>query len=90
MSTKNRFLETSLSHSKRAKFDGEGQLKDLPFGSFFRLLKKDGSTSKKTYIKNKGCYDRSIKKYVVTDCDDAYGYGKELKGSTKVTTKFIY
>lgn len=74
----------------KPKFDGKGSLKDLPSGSFFRILKKDGSMSKKTYIKGKGCYDRSSKKYMVTDCDDVYGSGKELKGSTKVTTEFIY
>lgn len=82
--------KTAPKKQARTKFDGEGALKDLPNDSYFRILKKDGSMSRKTFLKKKGSYDRSIKKYLVVDCDDAWGYGKELKGSTKVTTKFIY
>lgn len=62
-------------------------LKNLPNGEFFRLVDKNGNVSKKTYIKDG--YDRSVKKYEVTNAEDTNDF-RYIKGDKKVTTEFIY
>lgn len=87
---KRKTSRTSPVKKVRHDFSGECELRQLPSGSFFRIVKKDGSLSRKTYIKDKGSYDSSLRKYVVTECDDVWGSGKEMKGTTKVSTRFTY
>lgn len=78
---------------KKAKitkdFDGTCCLKDLPNNVLFRFVKKDGSLSRKTYVKRKGCYDRRYKDYCV-DCYDDINDFKNVKGNKKVSTKFTF
>lgn len=69
---------------------GTCTLRELPANTYFRTVNSKGTVSKKTYLKQKNSYDRSVGKYVVTECDDAWGSGKELKPSQKVTTAFEY
>lgn len=63
------------------------ELKNLPKGEFFRTVDKNGNVSKKTYIRED--YDRSTKKYEVSDAEDCCNF-REMKGNKKVTTEFIY
>lgn len=63
------------------------QLKDLKKGELFRVM-KSGKQGKKTYIK--GDFDRSEKKYLCTDYEDAGSEGKYLKATQEITTEFIY
>lgn len=87
---KRKTSRTSPVKKVRHDFSGECQLRQLPSGSFFRIVRKDGSLSRKTYLKEKGSYDSSSRKYVITECDDVWGSGIEMKGTTKVSTKFTY
>lgn len=80
-----------ISHGKVAKnFSGVCNLNQLPDYSYFKLVKKDGSLSKQTYLKQKGDYDRSTKRYYVCSVDDVWGNGRRMKPDTKVSTKFVY
>lgn len=63
------------------------QLKELKKGEFFRIITK-GKQGKKTYIK--GEFDRSEKKYLCTDAEDAGSEGKYFKASQEITTSFEY
>ena len=63
-------------------------LKDAPQGEFVRRLRKDGTMMAKTYKRAE--YDRSEGKYALIDCDDYYGAGLYLKGSTLIAIGFTY
>ena len=80
-----------VSHGKVSKnFSGECQLSQLQDNTYFKLVKKDGSLSKKIYIKQKGDYNKSTRKYDICSVDDVWGGGRSMHGKTKVSTKFIY
>lgn len=87
---KRKTSRTSPVKKVRHDFSGECELRQLPSNTYFRILKKDGSLSKKTYLKEKGSYNSSTRKYDITDCEDVYGTGREMKGTTKVSTRFTY
>ena len=69
-------------------FDGECELRQLPKGTYFRTVDKNGKVSKETYTK--ASYDFSSKKFVCMKHSDIWGNGRLLKGTQKVTTDFIY
>ncbi len=68
-------------------FCGTCELRQLPKGTYFRVL-TNGKMSRETYTK--GYYDRSTKKFICDKHSDVWGDGRNLKGTTKVTTDFIY
>ena len=68
-------------------FSGTCELRQLPKGTYFRVLTK-GKMSKETYTKD--FYDRSTKKFSCVKHSDVWGNGRNLKGTTLVTTDFIY
>lgn len=70
-------------------YSGQCFLGQLPDNVFFRIVDKNGKVSKKTYYKEKGAYNRFSRKYDISPCDDMTNY-RSLKGTTKVTTEFIY
>ena len=67
---------------------GQCELQQLPAGTYFRVVSKDGKMSKETYTK--GYYVPSDKKYECAKHSDIWGNGRALKGTTKVTTDFFY
>lgn len=69
-------------------FIGECNLNQLPDGTLFKLVKRDGRLSKKTYLKEKGSWNPFCRKYDIAPTDDVYGAGKEMKGSTRVSTNW--
>ena len=69
-------------------FVGECELRQLPMGTYFRTLDKNGKMSRETYTK--GYYERSEKKFVCAKHSDVWGDGRALKGTSKVTTDFFY
>lgn len=69
-------------------FCGVCELRQLPADTYFRIVGKDGKMGKETYTK--GYYDHSEKKYECAKHSDIWGNGRALKGTTKVTTDFIY
>ena len=69
-------------------FCGTCELRQLPKGTYFRIVKSNGKTSKETYTKD--YYIRQDKKFECIKHSDIWGSGKVLKGTTKVTTDFIY
>ena len=69
-------------------FCGECELRQLPTGTYFRTVDKNGKMSKETYTK--GLYDRSTKKFECAKHSDIWGNGRDLRGTTKVTTDFYY
>lgn len=81
----------SLKHVPK-NFSGECTLSQLPSNSrtYFKIVKKDGSLSKKTYVKDKNSWNRYSRKYDICDTNDIYGSGREMSGKTRVSTKFIY
>ena len=62
-------------------------LKELKKGDFFRIIRK-GQVGKKIYIK--GYFDRSEKKYLCTDWEDAGSEGKYFKSTQEVTIDFEF
>lgn len=68
------------------KFIGECCLNELSNGTLFKVVKKDGRLSKKTYLKEKGSWNPYCRTYDICPTDDVYGAGKSMKGSTKVST----
>lgn len=68
-------------------FCGTCELRQLPKGTYFRVLTK-GKMGRETYTKD--YYDKSTKKFSCVKHSDVWGNGRELKGTTKVTTDFIY
>lgn len=69
-------------------FSGICQLRQLPKGTYFRTIDKNGKVSKETYTKS--YYERSEKKFQCDKHSDILGNGRMLKGTQKVTTDFIY
>ena len=69
-------------------FCGTCELRQLPAGTYFRVVSKDGKMSRETYTK--GYYIPSDKKYECAKHSDIWGNGRALKGTTKVTTDFFY
>ena len=69
-------------------FDGICELRQLPKGSYFRIIDKNGKVSKETYTKD--CYDHSTKRFDCLKHSDIWGNGRSIKGTQKVTTDFIY
>lgn len=86
--------KTKIRHIKKVSSDFYGQCKlnELPSHGriYFKIVKKDGSLSKKIYIKDKDSYNRATRKYYVCSVDDVYGSGRSLSGKTKVSTAFDY
>ena len=64
------------------------ELRQLPKGTYFRIIDKNGKVSKETYTKN--YYARDCKKYVCDKHSDVWGNGRLVKGTQKVTTDFYY
>ena len=81
----------SVKHVPK-NFCGECTLSQLPSNTrtYFKLVKKDGSLSKKIYVKEKGSYNRYSRKYDICDTSDVYGSGREMSGKTRVSTRFTY
>ena len=71
-------------------FSGNCCLSQLPSNTFFKVVKKDGSLSKGIYFKSKDSWNRYSRKYDISKAEDVWGAGREMKGTTKVSTKFIY
>ena len=69
-------------------FCGTCELRQLPKGTYFRTIDKNGKMSKETYTKD--YYDHSTKSFQCDKHSDIWGNGRMLKGTTKVTTDFIY
>ena len=69
-------------------FCGICELRQLPKGTYFRTLDKNGKMSKETYTKN--YYERGEKKFQCDKHSDIWGNGRMIKGTQKVTTDFIY
>ncbi len=82
---------SSVKHVPK-NFSGECTLSQLPSNcrTYFKVVKKDGSLSKKIYVKDKGSYNRYSRKYDICDVDDIYGSGREMSGKTRVSTRFNY
>lgn len=80
----------SYPKKKKGYYDPKGYatVKDFRKGDYIRLTGKDGKSGKKTYIR--GEYDRATKKYLLIDCDNVYGNGRLVKGSTKANDDFTY
>lgn len=87
--TKNNKTIKQKSYKKVDKdFCGVCELRQLPKGSFFRVVDKSGKISRETYTKD--YYDRETGKYNAAKHSDIWGNGRMLKGTQKVTTDFIY
>ena len=69
-------------------FCGICELRQLPKGTYFRTLDKNGKMSKETYTKS--YYERSEKKFQCDKHSDIWCNGRMIKGTQKVTTDFIY
>lgn len=69
-------------------FCGVCELRQLPTGTYFRTVDKNGKMSKETYTK--GFYDRTEKKFECSKHSDIWGNGRVLRGTQRVTTDFIY
>lgn len=69
-------------------FCGICELRQLPKGTYFRILDKNGKMSKETYTKS--YYERSEKKFQCDKHSDIWGNGRMIKGTQKVTTDFTY
>ena len=83
-------VKTSITPLKKVSKDfiGTCELRQLPKGTYFRTLDKNGKISREIYTK--GYYERSEKKFVCDKHSDVWGNGRVIKGTTKVTTDFIY
>lgn len=62
-------------------------VKQLRKGTYFRVVKKNGTVGKTVYVK--GDYDRSDKRYCCTKFSDISS-SKGMKSTQKVTTDFIF
>ena len=69
-------------------FCGICELRQLPSGTYFRTIDKNGKMSRETYTK--GYYERSEKKFVCAKHSDVWGDGRALRGTALVTTDFFY
>ena len=82
-----------MINSKKPKklskdFIGICELRQLPKGSYFRTIDKNGKVSKETYTKD--FYISSTKSFNCQKHSDIFGNGKSVKGTAKVTTDFYY
>ena len=69
-------------------FCGVCELRQLPKGTYFRTIDKNGKMSKATYTK--GFYDRFDKKFVCDKHSGFIGDSRSLRGTALVTTDFYY
>ncbi len=69
-------------------FCGTCELRQLPKGSYFRIVDKNGKVSKETYTKD--YYDFGSKKFNCAKHSDVWGNGRSVRGTQKVTTDFFY
>ena len=69
-------------------FCGVCELRQLPKGTYFRTIDKNGKVSKETYTKD--YYDSSSKSFCAVKHSDVWGNGRLIKGTKKVTTDFTY
>ena len=82
------FVEKKPIRKVGRDFCGECELRQLPKGTYFRTVDKNGKMSKETYTKD--YYDHSTKRFQCDKHSDIWGNGRMLKGTTRVTTDFIY
>ena len=82
--------KTVKSSFKKLKsgYVGKCELRQLAKGEYFRIIGKDGKVGKATYTKD--YYVPSERKYQCNNHNDIWGNGRQLKGTTKVTTDFYY
>ena len=82
--------KTKMTPIKKVKGDFVGvcELRQLPKGTYFRIVDKNGKVGKETYTKD--CYDFSTKKFDCLKHSDYCGNGRSLKGTQRVTTDFYY
>ena len=69
-------------------FCGICELRQLPKGTYFRVVDKNGKVSKETYTRD--YYNHGTKKFECAKHSDIWGSGRPLKGTQKVTTDFYY
>lgn len=83
-------MKQKLKPLKKVKkdFSGVCELRQLPKGTFFRVINNKGQVSKETYTKS--YYEHSEKKFQCNKHSDIWGNGRMIKGTQKVTTDFIY
>ena len=80
---------TSKSLKKVSRdFLGVCELRQLPKGTYFRTVDKNGKMGRETYTK--GAYDYAEEKFDCAKHSDIWGNGRALKGTTKVSTNFTY
>ena len=85
---KNKVKQTKSLKKVGKDFCGTCELRQLPKGSYFRIVDKNGKMSKETYTKDD--YDFSSKKFNCAKHSDVWGNGRSVKGTQKVTTDFFY
>lgn len=90
MNKPNRYFKSNKKVKVSKNYSGECSLSQLPDNTYFKLVKKDGSLSKSIYLKEKGAWNKYSRRYDIVNTNDVYGSGKEMKGTTKVSTRFIY
>ena len=78
--------KTLKKHTKN--FIGECELRQLPKGTYFRVIDKNGKVSRETYTKDS--YDKVTKKFDCLKHSDIWGSGRSIKGTQRVTTDFDY
>lgn len=67
-------------------FLGKCELRQLPRGTIFKIIKKDGNLSKETYIK--GAYYAPKKTFEGIKFSDVWGNARDIKGTQLVSTNF--
>ena len=73
-------------------FVGVCELRELPstyWGTYFKVVKKDGTLSKKIYVKTQHSYDRYFDKYECCSTDDV-NKTRLFSPNTKISTDFEY
>ena len=83
-----RNMQTKPIKKVGKNFDGICELRQLPKGTYFRVIDKNGKVGRETYTKDR--YDHSTKKFDCLKHSDIWGNGRSIKGTQKVTTDFIY
>ncbi len=84
-----RRMKVKSKYKKVGKdFCGVCELRQLPKGTYFRTVDRNGKVSRETYTKD--YYDRESKTFCAVKHSDVWGNGRSLKGTQKVTTDFIY
>lgn len=90
MNKPQRYLKSNRKPKVSRNYSGECSLSQLPDNTYFKLVKSDGSLSKAVYYKEKGAWNKWSKRYDICKSDVVWGSGRSMKGTTKVSTKFIY